>query len=170
MAFCDKVTCQKFMKLHYKKFKIKKLKKVNCKNTPLLELGSILYRKLMTIKHKLLDIDEIVIENQPVLKNPTMKSIQILLYGFFIEHAILNDQSSVKNINLFLARDKLKLYDGPKVECDISDKYKKRKFLSIEYTKYYIKNNPFLDFFLSHSKKDDLADSFIQGFYYLFKD
>ena len=170
MAFCDKITCQKFMKLHYKKFKIKKLKKVNCKNTSLLEIGTILYSKLFAIKDKLLNIDEIVIENQPVLKNPTMKSIQMLLYGFFIEHAMLNDKSSVKNIKLFLARDKLKLYDGPPVECNISDKYKKRKFLSIEYTKYYIKNNTFLDFFLSHSKKDDLADSFIQGFYYLFKD
>uniref|UniRef100_A0A6C0IY50 Mitochondrial resolvase Ydc2 catalytic domain-containing protein n=1 Tax=viral metagenome TaxID=1070528 RepID=A0A6C0IY50_9ZZZZ len=168
--YCDKKTCEKNINQKYPKCKSKKLKKITSKNTSILELGSILLRKLDKKKEVLLDVDEVVIENQPVLKNPTMKSIQIILYTYFIEHGY-NIDGRIKNIVLFSARNKLKLYDGPKVECQKKNDYDKRKFLSVEYTKYYIKddlkNN---NFFLKHKKKDDLADSFIQGYYYLFKD
>jgi len=168
--FCDKITCQKSMKLKYPKIKAKKIKIPTTKNTRLLELSSILFKKLLDIREKFIDIDEVIIENQPVLKNPTMKSIQILLYSYFIEHGFINPNSKINNIHLFSARNKLKLYDGPTIECEIKDKYKKRKFLSIEYTKYYLQINPdFKEFFLSHKKQDDLADSFMQGYYYLFK-
>lgn len=168
--YCDKKTCGKNINQKYPQCKSKKLKKINAKNTNILELGSILLMKLEKQKKILLDVDEVVIENQPVLKNPTMKSIQMILYTYFIEHGY-NTEKKIKNIVLFSARNKLKLYDGPKVECQKKNEYDKRKFLSVEYTKYYIKddlkNNTF---FLKHKKKDDLADSFIQGYYYLFKD
>lgn len=172
--FCDKKTCQKKynsydIKTLKQKFKKKKIKKITCKNTPLLELGTILIQKLTEIQHIFSDVNIVVIENQPVLKNPTMKSIQIILFSFFIEHGILLDSSDINNIILFSARNKLKLYDGPTVECNIKNEYNKRKFLSVEYTKYYVKNTSFFDFFIKHRKKDDLADSFIQGYYYLFK-
>ena len=168
--FCDKITCQKSMKIKYPKNKSKKIKIPSTKNTSLLELSSILFKKLLEIKEKFIDIDEVIIENQPVLKNPTMKSIQMVLYSYFIEHGYINSCSKINNIHLFSARNKLKLYDGPSIDCNISDKYKKRKFLSIEYTKYYLDLNPdYKDFFLSHKKQDDLADSFMQGYYYLFK-
>ena len=36
-------------------------------------------------KSELLKADIVVIENQPVLKNPTMKSIQMVLYSFFLK-------------------------------------------------------------------------------------
>ena len=50
---------------------------------PMLTLGKILYEKLD--KHpQLLTAKWICIENQPVLKNPTMKSIQMMLYSYFI--------------------------------------------------------------------------------------
>ena len=29
-------------------------------------------------------IDKVVIENQPALKNPTMKSVQMILYSYFL--------------------------------------------------------------------------------------
>lgn len=168
--YCDKKTCEKNINEKYPKGKSKKLKKITAKNTSILELGSILLKKIGKLKDILLDVDEIVIENQPVLKNPTMKSIQMILYTYFIEHGY-NTDGRIKNIVLFSARNKLKLYEGPVVECHKKNEYDKRKYLSIEYTKYYIKHdlNKY-NFFLEHKKKDDLADSFIQGYYYLFKD
>ena len=170
LHFCEKITCQKFLKKSYPKYKIKKLKKVNSKTVAILELAKILITKLQNNKI-LLDVDTVVIENQPVLKNPTMKSIQMILYAYFVEHGYISTDSTIKNIHLFSARNKLKLYDGPVVDTNhIKNKYNKRKFLSIEYTKYYIKPySNWLDFFLCQKKKDDLADSFIQGYYYLFK-
>jgi hypothetical protein len=35
-------------------------------------------------KRHFLDVNEVLIENQPSLKNPTMKSVQMVLYTFFI--------------------------------------------------------------------------------------
>ena len=169
LYYCDKKGCQKFLCQTYSDCKHNKIKKITTKSFSLLQLGSILFKKLNEIKDKILDVDEVVIENQPVLKNPTMKSVQILLFSFFIDHGFNSNDSPINNVYLFSARDKLKLYDGPKIDCELTDKYKKRKFLSIEYAKYYIKNTTFYDFFLNHKKKDDLSDSFMQGYYYLFK-
>ena len=46
--------------------------------------------------------------------------------------------STITNIEMINARNKLKAYKGPKVNCDIKDKYKRTKFLGIEYCKYMI--------------------------------
>ena len=166
--FCNKKTCMKQMDSIYTKKEIKKHKKKTCKNTKLQELGVKLLTQLQNKKNKLLNVDKIIIENQPVLKNPTMKSIQMILYTFFLEHGLMDETSNITDIILFSARNKLKTYNGPKVECSLKNKYSKRKFLSIEYTKYFIKENELWNtFFLSHSKKDDLADCYMQGLYYL---
>ena len=55
---------------------------VKCKEVSLDTITNVLYNKLQEIfiDH---DITEILLENQPVLKNPVMKSIQIILYSFF---------------------------------------------------------------------------------------
>jgi hypothetical protein len=168
--FCDKITCNKNIKKKYPNSKPKNLKIPTAKNTSILELGSILLKKLDSIRSIILDVDEVIIENQPVLKNPTMKSIQMIVFSYFVGQGYNSNMFPIKNVHLFSAKNKLKLYDGPKVECTKKNPYDQRKFLSIEYTKYYIKDiEEKLLFFNSNSKKDDLADSFIQGYYYLFK-
>jgi hypothetical protein len=69
------------------------------------------------------------------------------------------------------ARNKLKAYTGPKIECDIKDRYKRTKFLGIEYCKYMIQeskqDDQWIDLFLNSKKKDDLADAYLQGMYVL---
>jgi len=69
------------------------------------------------------------------------------------------------------ARNKLKVYNGPKISCDIKDKYKRNKFLAIEYCKEMIKNEEeeFIELYNNSKKKDDLADSYLQGIYYITK-
>jgi hypothetical protein len=102
--------------------------------------------------------DIVVLENQPVLKNPTMKSIQMFIYSY----CLLND---VKNIALFNANKKLNIYDGPEIDTKGKSGYTLRKYQSIEYTKYFLMKYGFeekLVFFNSHKKMDDLADSYLQ--------
>ena len=171
--FCNKKTCMKKMESIYTKKQIKKCKRKTCKNIKLQELAIKLLKKLQTtfdfVNNKnILNIDTVIIENQPVLKNPTMKSVQMILYTYFLEHGFMCEKSNISTIILFSPRNKLKTYDGPTVECTLKNKYSKRKFLSIEYTKYFIiDTTKWYDFFLSHSKKDDLADCYMQGLYYL---
>ena len=72
------------------------------------------------------------------------------------------------------ARNKLKAYKGPKVECEIKDKYKRTKYLGIEYCKWMISENgevdqEYRDLLEESKKKDDLADAYLQGMYWLTK-
>ena len=130
----------------------------------------ILADRLMTCLDEHTDFKKIpiiVIENQPVLKNPKMKSIQMLVYSYFVIH---NRHLPNFNVKLFSARNKLSIYDGPEIKVDSKNKYTIRKKLSIEYTKYMIKDHPeYIDFLTNHKKKDDLCDCFIQGACYLHK-
>lgn len=48
------------------------------------QLGIALFQELDKIKEKVLDASTILLENQPVLKNPTMKSIQMFLYSYYL--------------------------------------------------------------------------------------
>ena len=112
-----------------------------------------------------LDCEDVIVENQPSLKNPTMKSIQMMVYSYFLI------KGQAKNLEMINARNKLKVYKGPKITCIITDKYKRNKFLAIEYCKEMIKNQnkKYIELFDNSKKKDDLADSYLQGIYYINK-
>ena len=152
-------------------------------------------------KPQLLDVDLVVIENQPSLKNPQMKSIQMILYSYFLilGKVIGNGDkttSYIERIDFCSASNKLKVYNGPEIilEEKVSKRKKKeviveetelvldggkkkkkatikyadKKRLAIEHTKYFLQNNiDYVDFFNNHKKKDDLADSYLQGLYYI---
>jgi hypothetical protein len=171
-------------------------------------------------KPQLLDVDRVVIENQPCLKNPQMKSIQLILYSYFLilGKVIGNGDKNIgyiDKVDFCSASNKLKIYDGPKIILEEKNKKKKKvntdlqekvntdlqekvntdlhatididqnikivdkskkttikyadkKRLAIEHTKYFLeKDEKYKDFFNNHKKKDDLADSYLQGLYYI---
>ncbi len=67
----------------------------------------------------LLDVDYVVIENQPSLKNPQMKSIQMILYSYFIimgKTIEMGNDKLITSIDFCSASNKLKVYNGPKLE------------------------------------------------------
>ena len=153
-----------------KSYSDKKFKKISKKKNPMLDQGKCIVSKLQKKEH-FLDIDLVVIENQPALKNPTMKSIQMIIYSYFLINGICSDTSSITNIEMINARNKLKAYKGPKVNCDIKDKYKRTKFLGIQYCNHMIhesnQDDQWLQLFNNSKKKDDLADAYLQGMYVL---
>ena len=163
IGFCNKKTCQGVAQSTYSKKQIKKIKAVNTKSISQLDMTSEMINKLKLFP-SLLNTNIVVIENQPVLKNPTMKSIQMVLYSYFLINGYTSSESSISNIALFNAGRKLDIYNGPEI-TDIPDSstYSGRKKLSIAYTRYFLKNKQEkLDFFNKHKKKDDLADSYLQ--------
>ena len=117
----------------------------------------------------------VLIENQPALKNPVMKRVQMIIYTFFIMNGVMNKESSIEEVFMVNARNKLKVYKGPFVICPYNDdkknRYKKNKFLSVKYTEEMIKEDEqkFQDLFDSSKKKDDLADAYLQGIYWINK-
>lgn len=156
-----------------KAYKIEKCKTIPKKQNPTLLVGKKMIEELNK-KSNFLNVNTVLIENQPALKNPTMKTIQMLVYSYFLINGVTNDDSMIDNIEMINARNKLKAYNGPEIKCTITNKYKKTKFLGIEYCKYMISENKdinqkFRDLFDKSKKKDDLSDSYLQGMYWLKK-
>lgn len=166
----DNYYCSCHMK--HKNLKGKKKKKLNT-NYDLFKLSQNCINELKTIQ--LDEISCVLIENQPALKNPTMKSIQMIIYTFFIMNGVMNKESKIEEVHMINARNKLKVYKGPNVECPYEDnkknKYKINKYLAVKYC-----HNMICDeceeiklIFDSSKKKDDLADCYLQGIYYIEK-
>jgi hypothetical protein len=161
---CDKKTCIKTLNLLYpisqhNRIILKKSKPVI--KEPLFNLCSSIKKVLDEYIDDIQSCDIIVLENQPVLKNPTMKSVQMFIYA----HCLIN---GAKSIALFNANKKLDIYDGPEIDNKGKSGYTLRKYLSVEYTKYFLKrdNSNWIEFFEKNKKMDDLADCYLQGLTY----
>jgi hypothetical protein len=84
-SYCSKKTCCKELdKLIGSGYHKTNLKKITTKNTSLEDYGKAIFESFELLKDKWSGVDKVVIENQPVLKNPTMKSIQMMVYSYFI--------------------------------------------------------------------------------------
>jgi hypothetical protein len=150
------------------------------------KLYTNLYDGLNAIKIE--DVNEVVIENQPALKNPRMKSIQMFIYSFFfiggkngrlldLNQVVffsatkkLNPTNIVDNIlkkNKKITNEEPVPAPSPAQEEELLSEYKaykKRKNDSIFIVSCVLDEmDNWKRFFLSHPKKDDLADSLLQG-------
>lgn len=111
------------------------------------------------------DADVVLIENQPALVNPVMKSVQMMIYTFFKIKAF--HEGTELPVKFVAAAGKLKL--AHKDACDLShittkDKYRRNKLTSIALCRSFLDltretNGRWTGFFDAHKKKDDLADS-----------
>jgi hypothetical protein len=104
-------------------------------------------------------IDYVIIENQISPIANRMKTVQGMLAQYFIM-----SKTGVNRIEFVSACNKLK-------ECDLPQKttYSERKKLSIIKCLEILNNEnvPFIEFYSKHQKKDDLADCFLQGRWYI---
>lgn len=135
-----------------------------------------LFQKLEE-KKELLKADIVLIENQPSMKNPTMKSIASGLYDFYMIRGLLDKVpgSNIKVVKFMSPSNKLKLVDNGqtkqiviyKAEANDSKAYKLTKDLSVKYAKELITSmTEWVTFLNGQKKKDDLADALLQGLYY----
>jgi hypothetical protein len=177
-----------FCVTHFKGLcKLGKLKQVIATKKPFQNLGESMYNQLDEIK-EMLFVDEILIENQPSLLNPSMKTISCLLYGYFIMRGIVEKHktnSLIQNINFISPSNKLKI-DGKNLiihnklnnnilnDTNLNDKKKEyilTKTIGIKYTQLLLEENNLLDslkLLNEFDKKDDPCDAFLQGYHYLF--
>ena len=156
-----------------------KMKPFKFKNSKLLNFDDVKYSLMMVLESKphLLAADYVVIENQPSFKNPRMKSIASTLYDYYLIRGIIDKERTKSNITAvkFMSpSNKLKLAsDGDTKQLvkakatDDTKAYKLTKSLGIKYCIEMVGHLPeWLKHFNSHKKKDDLADSFLQGAYF----
>jgi hypothetical protein len=131
---------------------------LNANDINLIDLGVNLKKEFNELfsNIEIHDIDIILLENQISPIANRMKTIQGMLAQYFID-------CGNYNIEFMSAANKLKLFNNNKNTTE-------RKKLSIEYTRELLfkrNMNNHLEFFNTNNKKDDLADSLLQGIYYL---
>lgn len=179
VACCKKKRCQQLFNLKYKedKYNIQQITSEKISDISIIEITKRIIKELNQRKNILLNIDRVVIENQPAynnpftkkksIVNPLMKSVQMIITTFYI-------MNGINDIVLFFAKNKHNIYDGPTIEPSSNAEYAKRKELSIPYCKYFLtKHNQtiWLTYYNkleeNNIKIDDLADSFLQGLTYL---
>ena len=141
-----------------KQKQLKKIK-IDCSLHPMVKHGSSLNRQLNSILETHIEsLDKIIIENQMTSK---MRIIQGMLVQYFIGKGIPE-----KDIICITANKKLHM-------IQTKTTYKERKELSKEITYKLLEENQKIDnwntFVKSSSKKDDLADSFLQCIAYIQK-
>ena len=148
-----------------------KVKKFNNPKNNIFHISQNLVKKLDEYKFIERNITDVIVENQPSLKNPTMKSIQMIVYSYFLVNGICKDDSSIIGLEMINARNKLKVYKGEPIKCDIKETYKRNKYLAVKYCEKMIvdEEQKFIDLYNDSKKKDDLSDSYLQGIYYLNK-
>ena len=134
------------------------IEKINTNTLNMIDCGKLL--KIHLDKHfgdK--DIDKIIIENQIGPLALRMKMVQ----GMITQHFIEQGKNNIEFIN---ASNKLKDFLKKKKTT-----YNERKKLGIEITQKFISDNEQMhkwkEIFIKHSKKDDLADSFLQALWYI---
>lgn len=158
------------LKEYNQNYKLQKIKVLNCKNYPindlLIKIINIFDERFL---HFLL-VDIVLIELQPVLKGPRMKTISNHIYSYFLINGVCNSKLNMNNVYYINASNKLKFVkENTIVE---TKKYKNRKKTAILNTIYVLDildNKEITNLFNLSKKKDDLSDCFLQCLYFLEK-
>lgn len=159
-----------------KEFLPQPIKKLIVRKYPTNKLQLLLINKLDELsKHfSKLNIQEVIIENQPSQKNPKMKSIANTLFDYFLIRGYIDKiHLDINCVKFICPSNKLKVNNDNTIEVfksnkDNKNKYKLTKQLSIKYTKQLLKNDEEqLQYLDLYEKQDDLCDAYLQGRYYL---
>lgn len=165
--------CEEHHDEEYKLLLTKKTKKMpqNSNDISINIVGAAMYKYLDLIP-ELLQVDDVLIENQPTIINPHMKAISSTLYAYFIMRGIHEKEktnSTIKNIDYCSPSNKIKVGGATankKIENTEEEKvYTVTKNLAISFCKALISDNDeWVQMLESNKKKDDMADAFLQGF------
>jgi len=171
LYYCTSHTTN-YAKKHYPAKEIHKLTSASTKSLD--ELGTELYRRLENTPSFRRKIDCILFENQPAFKNPKMKSIQMMLYSYFLLKRTLADPATsmdIGELRFYIAKRKLEV-KGITVDSALFDKkeYSDRKVLGRIIAKAVLEkigDHANIARLCEYKKQDDMCDCFIQGVEYL---
>lgn len=150
----NKTNINKSIDNFLKKSLLKIIKYKNASDMDIINIGIAIQEKFNNISN--LNPDLILIENQIGPIATKMKCIQGMITQYFI-------MKNMKNISFISATNKLKKYSDEKLN------YSQRKKLSEDITIHILNKYNLTNWYsiLEKTKKDDLADCFLQGIWFL---
>jgi hypothetical protein len=134
----------------------------------LITIGRNMHRRFDALPHLASGLDVVIIENQLSTLATRMKTLQGMITQYFI-------MRGVPDIRFISATNKLKLFSkegddkGDKGDKGDKSDYADRKKRSMEITRALIAQHApeHIGLYDKHKKKDDLADCFLQGVWWL---
>jgi hypothetical protein len=129
------------------------------------DIAKIVLTRLQSIFDTNIDVFSLVthvlIELQPKVNRKAIFTSHIL-YGKLVE-LYYNSNTTIRFVR---ASQKLKAYTGPEIVCKLKGAYAQRKWLGVQYTKWFletkflqVQKEKWLPFVLSHKKADDICDT-----------
>lgn len=147
------------------------------KKYPTADLQLNLIKKLDNLAphFALLNIEEVIIENQPSMKNPKMKAIASTLFDYFMIRGYIDKihNLDIKMVRFMCPSNKLRVNENNTIEVfkanrDKTKKYKLTKELGMKYTRQLLADSPEqIEYLNLYKKQDDVCDAYLQGRYYL---
>lgn len=133
-----------------------------CKSKSLDQLTELMLIKLGELFDNTIEIDIVLIENQPNTLNPLMKTLSVVIYTFF--NLLRIQIGSVQRVKFISSTKKLSC----QLVTQKAKSYNDRKKISIETTCKYLDNIDINKkiWFLKQKKKDDLSDAFLYTIYF----
>lgn len=122
-------------------------------------------KRLMELPY--LDMADVVLIEQQTTFNTKMKVMSHALQTFFVTRRNLSNAPKPEVV-FISPRRKLQVYSGPPIAVSAKNDYKANKKRAIEHCKCLISEDPpAYSFLMGLRKKDDAADAFLQGAFYL---
>lgn len=162
-------TCKTHFPKEIKKTKTNNFKKKSVDAYLLQDIAKTFIGRVQEIYNKsavFKELNNILIELQPKC-NSKMVFVSHILYGKLVE---LYKDTPV-TIKFVRASQKLRAYTGPEIQCTLKNKYAQRKWLSVQYTNWFLGNKftkeqtgEWLPLFEGKNvKADDMADTFLMA-------
>ena len=123
----------------------------------------------------LLDVDIVLIEKQPSF-NPKMRIIAGCLQTYFYIRGVVDRIPSIKSVEFFSPKNKLKCYTGPELDISkngkiVKGKYAQTKKMGVLIARSKLEENEETEtmcaLFENSKKKDDLSDCYLQALTYI---
>ena len=130
------------------------------------KVKTILFRELDKRRY-FLDVSTVLIEMQHKHASELIKNIGVSIHDYFVLRGIMDKGRDI-NIVSVEAKHKLTIYEGPSLSCTLKTPYARNKWYGEKYCEWWLRDyTSMLNYFKTFTKRDDLADAFLQGVWYL---
>jgi len=137
-------------------------------NVTEVELKECLFRSL-DANPLFLEPSMVLVEQQPLKGMEKIRGVGHALFDYFVLRGTLDKGKQYSVLKFIDAKNKLTIYEGPPISCHLKTQYARNKWYSVRYCTWAVRELPFATSYFEKfgQKKDDLADCFLQGLWYL---
>ena len=147
----------------FKKEKVfENISNIKCNEISLIEISKMIKLKLDIFLKNINKIDLVLIENQISPIANRMNCIQGMITQYFVNIGIYDIKyiSAINKLKEFIGNEKLNYNERKKKSIEITKKILNEIEIDI------VKKEYILDYFMNSKKQDDLADCFLQSYWY----